>query len=171
MVVVIPFFVRSPSPALRSSTHSTWCCSTRSTRCRTWRSSRFCRSPPSPPVLATSRLKQFTRWFDFRKVWWYFHQMLQFCHGEYVMGKFNLLLYLGGKEVCPLFLLQYYVRCPFFFLLLLMWDVLISSSVLWVFLVRWRTTQRMTELEGEDYLGEIKKMTPFSHIPWAGDSN
>ena len=40
--------------------------------------------------------------------------MLQFCHGEYVMGKFNLLLYLGGKEVCPLFLLQYYVRCPFF---------------------------------------------------------
>ena len=41
--------------------------------------------------------------------------MLQFCHGEYVMGKFNLLLYLGGKEVCPLVFLQYYVRCPFFF--------------------------------------------------------
>ena len=40
--------------------------------------------------------------------------MLQFCHGEYVMGKFNLLLYLGGKEVCPLFL-QNYVRCPVFF--------------------------------------------------------
>ena len=63
MFVIIPFFVRSPSPALRSSTHSTWCCSTRSTQCRTWRSSRFCRSPPSPPVLATSPLKQFTRWF------------------------------------------------------------------------------------------------------------
>ena len=43
--------------------------------------------------------------------------MLQFCHGEYVMGKFNLLLYLGGKEVCPLFFFS------------IMWDVLFSPSI------------------------------------------
>ena len=76
MVLVIPFFVRCPSRALRSSTHSTWCCSTRSTQCRTWRSSRFCRSPPSPPVLATSPLKQFTRWFDSG---WYYDISIKYC--------------------------------------------------------------------------------------------
>ena len=158
MFVIIPFFVRSPSPALRSSTHSTWCCSTRSTRCRTWRSSRFCRSPPSPPVLATSPLKQFTRWFDSG---WYYDISNKCC------SSVTVSMWWASSTCCSTLEGK---RCVLFFFKI-MWDVLFSSSVLWVFLVRWRTTQRMTELEGEDYLGEIKKMTPFSHIPWAGDSN
>ena len=113
MVLVIPFFVRSPSRALRSSTHSTWCCSTRSTRCRTWRSSRFCRSPPSPPVLATSPLKQFTRWFDSG---WYYDISNKCCSSVTVSmwwASSTCCSTLEGKR-CVLFFLRNYVRCPFF---------------------------------------------------------
>ena len=115
MFVIIPFFVRSPSPALRSSTHSTWCCSTRSTRCRTWRSSRFCRSPPSPPVLATSPLKQFTRWFDSG---WYYDISNKCCSSVTVSmwwASSTCFSTLEGKR-CVLFFSSFInVRCPVFF--------------------------------------------------------
>ena len=72
---------------------------------------------------------------------------LQFLHNEYVMGKFNLLLYLGGKEVEFLVVMFFYL----------------SLSYLALFL-RWSIIGRTTELEGEYYFEINELCHPFLRI-------
>ena len=77
-------------------------------------------------------------------------ESLQFIHGEYLMGKSNFLLYLGGEKVTLVVIILKRSLLSLLIQQRASLIVFMIKRILAAFL-RWRTTGEISDLEGEDY--------------------